>query len=274
MPFPLLSPNSTKIFISYRRDESSAHAGRLSDRLRKHFGSWVFIDVRSIRPGADFVEELKAAVGSCKILLAVIGREWLTLTDAGGRRRLDDPNDILRLEIATALSRGVKVIPVLVDRAAMPGETDLPPDIAPLARRQNFEVSDRRWNEEVRELIKEIESDIGRPKRRLLLLLMACAAGLILLTLIALAYARFKAPPGGIRGVFGGGAAAQSSPSPSPPPTATPTPSAGTDDPKTEPSVTPLPAPRRTVKPKPTPRRTPRPQSNCTSEDALLDRPC
>jgi hypothetical protein len=127
-------------------------------------------------------------------------------------------------------------------------------------------VSDRRWNEEVRELIEEIESDIGRPKRGLLI--MSSAVGLILLALIA--YAFFKSPPG-IRVLFGGGAAAQSSPSPSPTPTASPPPTAGADDPKPAPSVGPSPTQSRTPRPKPTRRPTPlqnpSPEGNCNQRD-------
>ena|SRR5215207_2710684 len=109
---PPSSSNPPTIFISYRRSESAAHAGRLSDQLTAHFGSQViFIDGESIEPGRDFVEAIEDAASSCKILLAVIGKKWLTFANEQGRR-LDDPKDLVRLEIAAALRRGIRVIPV------------------------------------------------------------------------------------------------------------------------------------------------------------------
>src|SRR5215213_4899040 len=110
-----------RIFLSYRRDESAYPAGWLYDRLANRYGGGqVFKDVDSIRLGDDFVEVITRAVGSCDVLLALIGDEWLTITDEHGRRRLDDPGDFVRLEIEAALARNVRVIPVLVDGARMP----------------------------------------------------------------------------------------------------------------------------------------------------------
>src|SRR5580693_7945944 len=98
------------IFVSYRRQESSHLAGRLSDRLADRFGEGkVFIDVDTIEPGVDFAEEINRAVAACKVLVAVIGPSWLTMADEQGRRRLDDPDDIVRLEIEAALARDVRV---------------------------------------------------------------------------------------------------------------------------------------------------------------------
>src|SRR5690348_16461155 len=96
------------IFLSYRRQESSQLAGRLYDRLADQFGEGqVFIDVDTIEPGVDFAEEVSRAVAACKVLLAIIGPGWLTAADKHGRRRLDDPDDIVRLEIEAALARDV-----------------------------------------------------------------------------------------------------------------------------------------------------------------------
>ncbi len=93
-----------KIFISYRRDDSAAHAGRLYDRLEYHFGQGqVFMDVDAIKPGVNFIETVQQAISECDGLVAVIGSDWLQVTDASGARRLDDPADFVRLEIATAL---------------------------------------------------------------------------------------------------------------------------------------------------------------------------
>jgi hypothetical protein len=106
---------SSVIFISYRRDDSSAFAGRLYDRLVERYGmDQVFMDVDNIPPGVDFAEAIAQAVGTCDVLLAVIGQHWLTVTGQDGRRRLDNPRDMVRLEVEAALTRDVPVIPVLV----------------------------------------------------------------------------------------------------------------------------------------------------------------
>src|SRR3954454_18329783 len=106
------------IFISYRREDSIAYAGRLYDRLQAHFGDeQVFMDIDTLRPGEDFVEAIQRTVASCDALVAVIGRSWLMAQDQKGQRRLDDPEDFVRLEIAAALERGIRVIPALVGNA-------------------------------------------------------------------------------------------------------------------------------------------------------------
>src|SRR5687768_11964174 len=93
--------SSGRVFISYRRQESSDIAGRLYDHLAAHFGEdQVFMDVDAIPPGVDFAEVIGEAVTTCEVLLAVIGPRWLDATDQHGRRRLDDPDDIVRLELA------------------------------------------------------------------------------------------------------------------------------------------------------------------------------
>ncbi len=148
-----------KIFISYRREDCPAHAGRLSDRLRAYFGEdAVFMDIDTIPPGRDFIDFITAAVSSCDALIALIGDEWLSCTGRDGRRRLDDPDDFVRLEIAAALQRQTMVIPVLVERASMPGPEDLPAPLAPLARYHALEISDQRWRYDVDQLIRALET--------------------------------------------------------------------------------------------------------------------
>jgi len=143
------------IFISYRRLDSQSAAGRLADHLKENMHDVpLFRDVETIEPGVDFVEAIGHALQSCAILLAVIGPRWVSLQDAAGRRRLDDPNDYTRLEISTALHRSdVRVIPVLVEGAQMPGSDDLPEDLKPLARHNAIELSDKRWEYDVSQLV-------------------------------------------------------------------------------------------------------------------------
>jgi hypothetical protein len=131
-----------RIFLSYRRQETAWPAGRLYDVLVEHFPpDQVFKDVDNIEPGDEFVERITAAVGSCDVLLALIGPQWLTITNKKGQRRLDDPGDYVRLEIETALTRKIRVIPILVDDARMPGADELPANLAPLVRRNAVEIN-------------------------------------------------------------------------------------------------------------------------------------
>lgn len=146
------------IFISYRRHDSAGWTGHLSERMEQCFGpDQIFMDIEKIEAGTDFVEAIESAVGSCNILLAVIGPAWLASVDAEGRRRLDNPEDFIRLEIATALKRNVRVIPVLVGGAAMPTSPELPDDLKALTRRQAHELTDSRWDYDTEQLIKFIE---------------------------------------------------------------------------------------------------------------------
>jgi tetratricopeptide (TPR) repeat protein len=149
---------SGQIFISYRRDDSAASAGRLYDHLLAQFpNDQIFIDV-DLDPGIDFLEAIEASVGSCDVLIAVIGKNWLLSTDEAGKRRLDNKEDFVRLEIATALKRSILVIPVLVEAASMPRSYDLPDDLKPLARRNALEVSHSRFNADFGRLVTAIEA--------------------------------------------------------------------------------------------------------------------
>ena len=170
-PSPLVldrRPNTgpmPRIFVSYRREDARGYAGRLYDRLSARWGeNQVFIDVDTLKPGVDFADVIGEAVGSCDVLIAVIGRNWLTAVDHQGRRRLDDPEDFLRLEVEAALDRNVRVIPVLVEGAAMPRSDDLPGALAKLARRQALEATDSRWSYDVARLMQAIEDSVrNRP---------------------------------------------------------------------------------------------------------------
>jgi len=147
-----------KIFISYRRDDTAAWAGRMFDHLKQPFGSAnIFMDVDTIRPGADFVEVLEKAVSACDVLIVVIGKNWLNVTDRQGRRRLDDPNDFVRIEIMTGLKRDILVIPVLVDNADMPRQDELPAPLAPLSRRNAIEIRHARFDADLAGLIKHLQ---------------------------------------------------------------------------------------------------------------------
>lgn len=152
------------IFISYRRDDSAGYAGRLYDRLAAHFGAGrVFMDVEGIEPGLDFVDAIEEAVSSCRVLIAVIGDEWTNSADAAGRRRLDDPNDFIRLETGAALKRGIRVVPVLVGGAVMPLAAELPEELKALTRRQAIEINHKQWEASTGELIRTLEGILKTP---------------------------------------------------------------------------------------------------------------
>lgn len=152
------------VFISYRRDDSAPQAGRLYDNLCVHFGSdRVFMDVDTIRLGDDFARKIRESLDVTDALLAVIGKRWADAKNDAGRRRLDDPDDFVLREIATALERGTWVIPVLVGGAAMPREEELPRALAPLARRNAIDVSDARFTFDMKNLIAALEEGPAQP---------------------------------------------------------------------------------------------------------------
>jgi hypothetical protein len=157
----------TQIFISYRREDAAGYAGRIYDQLQEDFGdAQVFMDVDAIDPGADFVARIESAVESADVFLAVLGRNWTTAADAHGRRRLDDPNDYVRREVAAALGRpGIRVIPVLVGNAVMPAPEELPEELAGLTRRNALVLSDVDWRAGITRLVATVEKTLGARRR-------------------------------------------------------------------------------------------------------------
>ena len=152
----------SKIFINYRRDDSAAYAGRLYDRLASHFGrDHIFMDIDQIEPGEEFVEVIHEKLKAVQVAVVLIGKHWLEIADATGQRRLDHPDDWVRLEIATLLERKIRVIPVLVGGAAVPKSPQLPECLAPLARRNAYEISDNRFHADVDKLIQVLEKAMG-----------------------------------------------------------------------------------------------------------------
>lgn len=151
----------SRIFINYRRQDSEGYVGRLYDHFVQHFDpADVFMDVDAIPPGADFVQLLEEAVSACEVFITVIGPLWLSAADETDQRRIDQWNDYVRIEIASALKQNKFVIPVLVGSARMPSPADLPEDIAALARRNAVEISHQRFNYDVQRLISAIKSAV------------------------------------------------------------------------------------------------------------------
>ena len=145
------------IFVNYRRHDSEGEAGRLFDELEKHFGEGaVFMDVAGIEPGQDFRKAIDQSVASCRVLLAVIGPQWLDASDGAGTRRLDDPGDFVRIELASALRSGIPVVPVLVRGSKMPRPEELPDDLRELAYRNAVELTHARWKSDIQLLVRAL----------------------------------------------------------------------------------------------------------------------
>jgi hypothetical protein len=158
------APGPIRVFISYRRDDTAGHAGRLYDSLVARLGpeAHVFMDVDDIEPGVDFTEVLHDAVSSCDVMLALIGPRWSVASATDGTRRLDDPSDYLVNEIGVALERNVRVIPVLVDGAPMPVVTELPDRLKTLVRRNAMWLRTTTWRADA-EAIFEVLDHIRAP---------------------------------------------------------------------------------------------------------------
>ncbi|HEX8502606.1 MAG TPA: TIR domain-containing protein [Pyrinomonadaceae bacterium] len=142
------------VFISYRRSEGAAYAGRLYDRLAPRFGKeQVFIDTENVGWGEDFVEVITEAAKSCAVMIVLISRGWARGHDA----RTAQP-DYVRLEVATALARKIRLVPILIQGASMPAPEELPEDLSPLLRRNALALSDARWERDVEDLIQTLEN--------------------------------------------------------------------------------------------------------------------
>ncbi len=152
-----------KIFISYRRDDSSGHTGRVHDRLEREFGrDLLFMDVDAIPLGVNFVKFIKDEVAKCDAMLAVIGPNWLKATDEHGTRRIDRTNDFVRLEIAEALRRDIPLIPILVDGVKMPDSDSLPEEMKELSLRNGLDVRHSSFHSDMDRLVKALRERLGR----------------------------------------------------------------------------------------------------------------
>ena len=142
------------VFISYRREDSAAYAGRLFDILSAAFGADnTFMDVDDIKGGDDFTTVIERKLGVSDAMVAVIGPHWVSVTGPDGKRRLENPNDFVRIEVAKALERGIRVIPVLVGGATLPQPSDLPDNLKTLCDRQAVDIRDTRFHEDARDLV-------------------------------------------------------------------------------------------------------------------------
>jgi hypothetical protein len=184
------------IFINYRREDSMGITGRLHDRLAKAFG-WknLFMDVDSIPPGIDFVRRLNDQVATCDILLAVIGPNWLNVRDEKGDRRLHAADDFVVIEISAALARDIPVIPILVDGARMPKDSDLPESLKPLVRRNAISLRHDSFGRDADALIDKIRA--SQPATRSIWKI-AVISGLFIISSGAISYYVWPFPPASV----------------------------------------------------------------------------
>jgi hypothetical protein len=153
-----------RIFISYRRSDSSGYTGRLYDTLKNYFGAeMLFFDGDTIKPGVDFEQKIKTELENSAAVLVLIGDQWLGVKDANGNRRLDDPHDYVRLEVQTALSKNIAVIPVLLQGAPMPSGNELPEALYDFSRRNAVKLSDEHWNSDLNLLTTVLKNVLGIP---------------------------------------------------------------------------------------------------------------
>lgn len=152
-----------KVFLGYRRGDSTAWCGRLYDRLETLLGEGcAFRDIESLEPGTRFRQQLRDRIAASDAFVAVIGPGWLAAADESGRRRIDDPEDFVRQEIETALAAGKPLFPVLVDGARMPAAAELPPPIAALASANAIPLTDAHFVADVAKLVKAIRAALRR----------------------------------------------------------------------------------------------------------------
>ena len=160
-------PRKKNIFISYREKDTAGETGRLVDMLKQYFyEDQIFMDIDKIEPGVDFTDVINNSLEACDVMLAVIGPNWVWKNSATGKSRIQESNDWVRQEIATALARKIRVVPVLVDGGVLPAADELPEDLHPLINRQAYEISNKRWRYDTENLVAFLEKSVGIPTRQ------------------------------------------------------------------------------------------------------------
>ena len=187
-----------RVFVSYRRGDASAWAGRLRDGLTARLDEDdVYQDVVTIDAGEDFALSINSALERCDVVLAVIGPQWLSIVGTDGDRRLDDPDDYVRIELSRALALNKRVIPVLVGGATMPAADRLPDDLTQLGLRQAFTLDDATWQRDVEDLVNQL---LGPPRSRWLVP-VALGAVVAAVAVVVVAWALTRDRPDGSVGV-------------------------------------------------------------------------
>jgi hypothetical protein len=150
----------SRIFLSYRRSDSQAWAGRLADDLRDYFGrDHIYRDLDSNRGAQDYIRQIDEAIAQSRVVIAVIGPAWLGAHTADGARRLNEPEDLVRLELSASLAAGKTVVPVLVGGASMPTQRQVPSNLSSFTRLQAHRMSDEDWQYDFGRLLETLEKN-------------------------------------------------------------------------------------------------------------------
>jgi hypothetical protein len=183
----------SRIFISYRRADAAGDAGRLADHLQRRFGAErLFLDVDTIEPGADFVRVLRESLQQTVAMLVVIGTSWTSLRDPDGTRRIDNPNDFVRLEVEGALGSDIAVVPVLVQGASLPKPEELPASLRPLLGRQVAAIDHAEFHADAERLCTWLAKQIERDESPVRALLWRWRPAAALVVILALATAGYR----------------------------------------------------------------------------------
>jgi hypothetical protein len=176
------------IFVSYRRDDTAATAGRLRDRLAREFGPKnVFMDIDNIPAGVDSAKHLQVKLANCDLMVALIGARWLTIANSSGIPRIQEPDDYVRMELSAALSSGLKLVPVLVDGASMPAESRLPVPLQPLSKLNAVELRNSQFRWDAARVVEKLSQTLGySPRLRRQLKWLAGAAACVMVAIAAL----------------------------------------------------------------------------------------
>lgn len=192
-----------RIFISYRRSDSSGHAGRLYDYLKNYFGGErIFFDVDTIKPGTNFEQRISNELDHSEAVLVLIGNQWLDSKDQQGNRRLDHLHDYVRFEVETALNKNIPVIPVLVQGTHMPSPDVLPEPLKDLSGRNAIRLNDDHWSSDCSLLAGILKNSLHvsrslkeRKIRRYRLTVFVLSALVTLLTVVFQMYSSDSSDP-------------------------------------------------------------------------------
>jgi hypothetical protein len=153
-----------KVFISYRREDTAAAAGRVYDRLARVLAKPnVFFDVSTIAGGEDFVQRIASEIANSDAALELIGDKWLDQSAPGGRARIFEPDDYVRAELRATLSRPVLVVPVLVGGAHMPKAEQLPEDVKAITTKNALPLRHESFDDDTENIVAAV---LGLKARR------------------------------------------------------------------------------------------------------------
>ncbi len=179
-----------RIFVSYRRSDTGGHVGRLAVDLKTRFGeSAVFSDTKDISAGERFHKRIEFELGRCAVILLIIGPDWVTVTEPGGtERRIDDADDVVRFEVATALSAAdAQVVPVLVGGARLPKPAVLPDDLVDICELSPLSLRHDTWQADLEVLSTQIEQRLllAKPLRSMADAIIGAKTSLLIVTALA-----------------------------------------------------------------------------------------